>query len=79
MIDQQFHAIVTDLVGTPTELVAPDGAIAWRRSAGLWGNALPVGPGTDAADCPLRFPGQYHDTESGLDYTTGAKVKTCDP
>jgi RHS repeat-associated protein len=68
VIDQQFHAIVTDLVGTPTELVTPDGAIAWRRSAGLWGNALPVDPGIDAADCPLRFPGQYHDTESGLDY-----------
>jgi RHS repeat-associated protein len=64
-IDEQFHAIVTDLVGTPDELVAPDGSIVWRRVADLWGNA--VGDGS-TVDCPLRFPGQYHDAETGLDY-----------
>lgn len=68
VIDQRFHAIVTDLIGTPTELVTPEGEIAWRRSAGLWGNPLPPGPDAAAADCPLRFPGQYHDPETGLDY-----------
>jgi RHS repeat-associated protein len=73
VIDRQFHAIVTDLVGTPTELVTSEGAIAWRRSADLWGNRLPgagaaAEPGADAADCPLGFPGQYHDRETGLEY-----------
>ena len=68
LIDQQFHAIVADLVGTPMELVTADGTIAWRRSASLWGELAkgsnPVGP----VACPLRFPGQYHDPETGLDY-----------
>jgi len=88
VIDQRFHAIVTDLIGTPTELVTPEGEIAWRRSAGLWGNRLPAATAVTAAtaataartaataatasdaaaDCPLRFPGQYHDAETGLDY-----------
>ncbi|SOD66160.1 RHS repeat-associated core domain-containing protein, partial [Streptomyces zhaozhouensis] len=68
-VDQRFHAIVSDLVGTPTELLAPDGAVAWRAPAAtLWG--LPTGERADegALDCPLRFPGQSLDTESGLHY-----------
>ncbi|WP_107424713.1 putative T7SS-secreted protein [Streptomyces antioxidans] len=62
----RFHAIVTDLVGTPTELVTPDGELAWQHRTALWGTALPTPPG--AADCPLRFPGQYADPETGLHY-----------
>ena len=66
-IDQEFHAIVTDLVGTPTELVTPDGRIAWRAQASLWGQTTVVAG--SRTDCPLRFPGQYHDEETGLDYS----------
>ena len=66
-IDQEFHAIVTDLVGTPTELVTADGQIAWRAQISLWGQTAGI-PGS-TADCRLRFPGQYHDDESGLDYS----------
>jgi RHS repeat-associated protein len=66
-IDQEFHAIVADLVGTPTELVTPDGRIAWRGQSSLWGQTTSV-PGS-TTDCPLRFPGQYHDDETGLDYS----------
>ncbi|HTK65014.1 MAG TPA: DUF6531 domain-containing protein, partial [Pseudonocardia sp.] len=64
-VDVAFHAIVTDLVGTPTELVAPDGRVAWH-STDVWGVdfSRPVGE----ADFPLRFPGQYRDTETGLNY-----------
>jgi RHS repeat-associated protein len=62
-IDEQFYAIVTDLVGTPTELLDPGGDIAWRSWASLWGAS------TDAESlCPLRFPGQYADPETGLHY-----------
>lgn len=67
VIDTRFHAIVTDLVGTATELVTPDGRIAWRRTASLWGLTLGVSA-SDRTDCPLRFPGQYHDDETGLHY-----------
>ncbi|MDT3438185.1 DUF6531 domain-containing protein [Pseudofrankia sp. BMG5.37] len=82
--DTRFHAIVTDLVGTPTELVAPDGSLAWHARTTLWGVTTP--PNSDELTCPLRFPGQYHDPESGLNYNyhryynpTTARYDTADP
>ncbi|MFE3553029.1 RHS repeat-associated core domain-containing protein [Streptomyces kronopolitis] len=65
-IDQRFYAIVTDAVGAPSELVTPDGRIAWYMTTDLWGSTI-AGGGTET-DCPLRFPGQYRDDETGLDY-----------
>jgi RHS repeat-associated protein len=64
-IDERFYAIVTDLVGTPTELLTADGTIAWRAHTALWG---PTTTGSGPVNCPLRFPGQYHDPESQLNY-----------
>ncbi|MEU9736552.1 DUF6531 domain-containing protein, partial [Streptomyces sp. NPDC048002] len=64
-VDRRFYAIVTDLVGTPSELVGEDGEIAWRATTSLWGRPL---PGTDDPLCPLAFPGQYRDPETGLHY-----------
>ena len=67
-IDEQFHAIVTDLVGTPTDLVTADGAVLPLAARDLWGRGRPR-TGHDGPDpCPLRFPGQYADTETGLHY-----------
>ncbi|MFE0047508.1 DUF6531 domain-containing protein [Streptomyces albireticuli] len=63
----RFYAVVTDLVGTPTELVASDGTVAWQGRTTLWGTRLPA-PLDAEVDCPLRFPGQYHDSETGLNY-----------
>jgi RHS repeat-associated protein len=67
IIDSRFHAIVSDLVGTPTELVGPDGRVSWYHAESLWGEEIAV-RGSDGADRPLRFPGQYHDRETGLHY-----------
>nr|WP_236075855.1 DUF6531 domain-containing protein [Streptomyces coffeae] len=64
----RFHAIVTDLVGTPTELVSLDGELAWQHRTTLWGTDLPSPLGPEPVDCPLRFPGQYADPETGLYY-----------
>ncbi|MER6064941.1 hypothetical protein ABT167_27970 [Streptomyces sp. NPDC001792] len=62
-VDTRFFAIVTDLIGTPTELVTEDGEIACHTRTTTWGATA---PDTDAlADTPLRFPGQYVDPESG--------------
>ncbi|WP_425394888.1 RHS repeat-associated core domain-containing protein [Actinospica robiniae] len=58
--------MVADLLGTPTELLASDGTIVWRASLTLWGEQRERAPEPDA--CPLRFPGQYHDTETGWHY-----------
>ncbi|MDA3648288.1 DUF6531 domain-containing protein [Saccharopolyspora indica] len=65
-VDDRFYAIVTDLVGTPTELVDEQGGIAWFQRTSTWGN--PVDRARAGADIPLRFPGQYYDGETGLHY-----------
>jgi RHS repeat-associated protein len=64
--DTRFYAIVTDLVGSPTELIDDDGDVAWRARGTLYGTR-PV-RSEAGADCPLRFPGQYFDAETGLHY-----------
>ncbi|MDA3644679.1 DUF6531 domain-containing protein [Saccharopolyspora indica] len=61
---ERFHSIVTDAVGKPTDLVTADGQLTWHDRTSLWGSAL---PGQRPAT-PLRFPGQYADAETGLNY-----------
>ncbi|MEV8014850.1 DUF6531 domain-containing protein [Streptomyces sp. NPDC086554] len=65
-VDTRFYAIVTDLVGTPTELVDEDGEVAWRMRSTLWGAT--AWAADSVTYTPLRFPGQYFDPESGLHY-----------
>ncbi|MFF4901667.1 RHS repeat-associated core domain-containing protein [Streptomyces sp. NPDC001068] len=65
-VDARFYAIVTDLVGAPTELIDDEGETGWRLRTTLWGVALAAPEGRTS--CPLRFPGQYHDDETGLHY-----------
>ncbi len=65
-VDSRFFAIVTDLVGTPTELVDETGGIAWHTRTTLWGTTTWNTGAT--AYTPLRFPGQYADAETGLHY-----------
>ncbi|MEU1827241.1 putative T7SS-secreted protein [Streptomyces abikoensis] len=65
-IDSRFFAIVTDLVGTPSELVDESGTIAWRTRTTLWGTTAWAADSTTYT--PLRFPGQYYDPETGLHY-----------
>ncbi len=65
-VNERFFAIVTDLIGTPTELIDEHGEVAWRTSSTLWGT---TSWNRDAcAYTPLRFPGQYFDPETGLHY-----------
>ncbi|MFF3762659.1 DUF6531 domain-containing protein [Streptomyces sp. NPDC001922] len=65
-IDRRFFAIVTDLVGTPSELIDETGEIAWRTRRTLWGTTTWASSST--AYTPLRFPGQYFDPETGHHY-----------
>ncbi|MFB6630299.1 RHS repeat-associated core domain-containing protein [Streptomyces sp. NPDC056362] len=65
-IDRRFFAIVTDLVGSPTELVSADGSLAWRARSTAWGATQWNTSST--AYTPLRYPGQYFDPETGLHY-----------
>lgn len=65
-IDSRFFAIVTDLTGTPSELVDGEGRIAWRTRSTLWG--MTTWAANSTTYTPLRFPGQYYDPETGLHY-----------
>ncbi|MFD3440239.1 DUF6531 domain-containing protein [Streptomyces sp. NPDC058685] len=65
-VDARFFAIVTDLIGTPTELVDEAGDVAWHSRATQWGTTTWNRDAT--AYTPLRFPGQYADPETGLHY-----------
>ncbi|WP_370380948.1 DUF6531 domain-containing protein [Catenulispora sp. GAS73] len=70
-VDRAFHAIITDGIGTPTELLDADGRIAWQRQSTLWGapTAATISSSSANVDFPLRFPGQYHDPETGMEYS----------
>ncbi|MFF4330195.1 putative T7SS-secreted protein [Streptomyces sp. NPDC001591] len=72
--DDRFFAIVTDLIGTPTHLLAEDGTTAWHTRTTLWGTTTWNRDAT--AYTPLRFPGQYYDPESGLHHNY---FRTYDP
>ncbi|MFF3173574.1 putative T7SS-secreted protein [Streptomyces sp. NPDC057900] len=65
-VDERFFAVVTDLIGTPTELIDESGSLAWHTRSTLWGTT--TWSTTSIAYTPLRFPGQYFDPESGLHY-----------
>ncbi|NKX85695.1 putative T7SS-secreted protein, partial [Nocardia coubleae] len=58
-------AVITDLTGTPTELVDPTtGRPTATATTSLWGHTTWHG----TTSTPLRFPGQFHDPESDLHY-----------
>ncbi|MEU6642425.1 RHS repeat-associated core domain-containing protein [Saccharomonospora sp. NPDC046836] len=63
-IDETFYSIVTDLIGAPTELVSPQGEVHRCGETTLWGFPLT----NEQARTPWRFPGQYHDPETGWHY-----------
>ncbi|MET7489565.1 putative T7SS-secreted protein [Streptomyces sp. NPDC005538] len=65
-IDARFFAIVSDVSGAPSELVGESGDIAWRARATHWGKVSWAAE--SHAYTPLRFPGQYFDSETGLNY-----------
>ena len=57
--------VLVDQIGTPTELVAEDGSVAWRGTIDVRGEmALDV----RETDCPFRWPGQQADETIGLVY-----------
>ena len=63
--------VVSDHVGTPRELLDETGELAWSNNPKAWGQQRVwsrAAANDDAVDCPIRFPGQYYDAESGLHY-----------
>jgi len=63
-VDREFFALVTDQVGSPIAVLDPrTETLAGQSHTSEWGQARWNGVST-----PWRFPGQYHDEESGLHY-----------
>ena len=68
MLDgEQPFAIISDPVGTPRDVFDSDGRHRWSVLYDTWG-AVAAWRG-DLPDFPMRFPGQYHDRESGFHYS----------
>jgi RHS repeat-associated protein len=66
IVDGRLLSIVTDHLGTPSELFDPTGKTVWSVQFDPYGN--PVRGKGRLEDCPLRLQGQYFDSESGLHY-----------
>jgi RHS repeat-associated protein len=47
-------------------LIDADGDIAWQATTNVWGEIEETT--VSKTDCPIRFQGQYYDTESKLAY-----------
>ncbi|MFE3446547.1 DUF6531 domain-containing protein [Nocardia sp. NPDC059180] len=63
--EPRLNIIVSDLVGTPNQLVEPvTGRTVGSAKFDLWGRALWTGE----VCTPLRMPGQLYDDETGLHY-----------
>ncbi|MEX2338406.1 MAG: RHS repeat-associated core domain-containing protein [Aquisalimonadaceae bacterium] len=60
-----LHYYHTDRLNTPQALTDRDGALAWAAHYRPFGAAEVH---TEQVTNPLRFPGQYHDEETGLHY-----------
>jgi RHS repeat-associated protein len=63
--DGSWYSVVCDHRSMPHETIARDGALAWTARLDSFGAVL---EDSGAAACPMRFRGQYHDSESGLYY-----------
>ena len=59
------YYFLNDHLGTPQQLVKPDGTVVWKAAYLPYGEAQ-IQHGTVTNN--LRFPGQYFDSETGLHY-----------
>lgn len=64
---KQAFPILCDHLGAPREMFDGAGNLVWSAYYGAWGEVLKTK--ANAEDCPIRFPGQWFDEESGLHYS----------
>jgi len=61
------YSIVTDYLGTPTQMFDKDGTNVWDAELDIYGKVRTF-RGSSLKDCPFRYQGQYLDVETGLYY-----------
>ncbi len=64
--DGKLFYVFTNQVGAPTEVEDAQGNTVWQADIDPYGVAF-IDPGSKIK-MPLRFPGHYHDEETGLHY-----------
>ncbi|EGP18695.1 RHS repeat-associated core domain-containing protein, partial [Halomonas sp. TD01] len=63
----QLSAYITDALGTPLQLLSPNGQPRWLAEPDDWA-AVTKQRAVRGVTQPIRFQGQWHDEESGLYY-----------
>ncbi|RKZ77734.1 MAG: hypothetical protein DRR16_29110, partial [Candidatus Parabeggiatoa sp. nov. 3] len=66
--NDQVYSVILDHLGTPQELINSKGKVVWLAHYQTWGKVDSIDITQKEVDCPIRFPGQWFDEESGLHY-----------
>lgn len=66
LVGDQCYSIVADYQGVPQSMFDDNGVAVWSAEMGIWGDLRNLQ--YDQQTCPFRWPGQYHDEETGLYY-----------
>ena len=61
----QLYFYQLDQLGTPLSLTDADNNVVWQAQYSVFGKATVI---VNTVDNPIRFQGQYYDSESGLHY-----------
>jgi RHS repeat-associated protein len=65
-VGSEYYFYQNDHLGTPQKMAAVNGAVVWSAKYSSFGEATIDGSSTITSN--LRFPGQYYDQETGLNY-----------
>ena len=65
-VGDEVFSVVSDQISRPQELLSRSGRVVWAARPAVWGRDL--GSPVNETNCPLRFPGQWVDEETGLHY-----------
>ncbi|WP_081328785.1 RHS repeat-associated core domain-containing protein [Tannerella forsythia] len=67
IVGDKSYSIITDYLGTPTEMYNSNGEKTWSAELDIYGSVRTFA-GRSLSDCPFRYQGQYEDEETGLYY-----------
>lgn len=67
IVGDKSYSIVTNHLGTPTEMYDSNGVKTWSAELDIYG-CVHTFARRSLSDCPFRYQGQYEDEETGLYY-----------
>lgn len=66
IVDGACYSIVADHLGAPVAMLGRSAEVVWQAELSIYGELR--GARGEPQACPLRWPGQYADVETGLHY-----------